>query len=241
MKRVPKILIADDELDLQITLQHSLADEGYQVLTAGNGLEALSLVYKHSPSLLILDINMPELTGHEICRRLRRDVRFAAIPIIFLTVESRVEDRVTGLDNGCDDYMIKPFDLRELKARVRALLRRSKAVPVAPYPSQLEVGPLVLDGKLHAVHHNGRTVELTPIEYSLLHHLMVKSGEVVPVEELAEAVWGFGHAASSANLVRWHMSNLRHKLEPDPSRPRIIRTHSHFGYMLSADDKAVTP
>jgi len=240
MKKGPKILVADDELDLQWALQHSLVDEGYQVITAGNGLEALSLVYKHNPSLLILDINMPELTGHEVCRRLRRDARFAAIPIIFLTVESRIEDRVTGLDNGCDDYIVKPFDLRELKARVRALLRRSRTASAIPDWTDLKVGLLELDAKRHTLHHDGRIITLTPIEYGLLRHLMVKAGEVVSVEQLVEAFWGYDRSSSSANLIRWHISNLRNKLELDPSHPRIICTQSHFGYMLCADVKSAS-
>ena len=242
MKKGPKILLADDELDLLWAVQHSLGDDGYQVLTAANGLEALSQVYRHNPSLLILDINMPELTGHEVCRRLRRDSRFAAIPIIFLTVESRVEDRVTGLDSdGCDDYVVKPFDLRELKARVRALLRRSKSGSPVPEWTDLKVGSLELDAKQHTVRHKGRNIKLTPIEYALLRHLMAKPGEVVSLEQLVEAVWGYDRASASANLIRWHISNLRHKLEADPSHPRILRTQSHFGYMVGGDEETPSP
>ena len=241
MKKSARILVADDELDLLWALQHSLVDDGFEVITAGNGVEALSQVYKHNPNLLILDVNMPELTGHEVCRRLRRDSRYASIPIILLTVESRVEDRVTGLDGGCDDYVVKPFDLRELKARVRALLRRCKtASPVSGW-TDIKAGPLELDAKRRTLRCNGQAVQLTPIEYSLLRCLMSKPGEVVSVEQLLEAVWGYDRASASPNLIRWHIGNLRRKVEPDPSHPRILRTQSHFGYLLSAEDDSEEP
>ena len=240
MKKGVKILVADDELDLQWALRHSLHDAGYQVFTAGNGREALGLVYKHNPSLLILDINMPELTGLEVCRQLRRDSRFAALPIIFLTVESRIENRVNGLDSGCDDYVVKPFDLRELKARVRALLRRSKAGASVPTWSDLKVGALELDVGRRTLHIDGRAIKLTPIEYSLLRCLMTKPGEVVSTEQLVEAVWGYDHASASASLIRWHISNLRRKMELDPSHPRILRTQSHFGYVLCSEPEPGT-
>lgn len=241
MKTGATIVIADDEIDLLGALKQSLVDEGYRVLAAANGAEALNLVYKHKPQLLILDIHMPGLTGHEVCRRLRREPRFAPIPIIFLTVDSRIEERVTGLDGGGDDYVVKPFDLREFKARVRALLRRSGAESPVREETDLKVGALELDAKRRTVHHDGRAIKLTPIEYSLLRHMMARAGEVVSVEQLIEAGWGHDRSAGSANLIRWHISNLRRKLELDPLHPRILCTQSHFGYVLCSESHATRP
>ena len=119
-----RILLADDEQDLVWAVRHSLSDEGYEVLTAYDGMEALAIARCHRPDLVILDIAMPRLDGLQVCRRLRRDPTLAAVPILFLTVRSAIEDRIKGLDEGGDDYLVKPFDLEELKARVKALLRR---------------------------------------------------------------------------------------------------------------------
>lgn len=124
-----RILVVDDEQDLLWALQHSLSDEGYEVLTAQNGKEGLCAARRHRPDLVILDIVMPELNGLRVCRELRRDPSLASVPIIFLTVRSTVEDRIAGLDEGGDDYIVKPFDTGELKARIRALLRRSPSAP----------------------------------------------------------------------------------------------------------------
>lgn len=235
MKTAVTIVIADDEIDLLTALQKSLSDDGYRVLTATDGSEALGLVYKHNPDLLILDNHMPGLMGHEVCRRLKRDGRFASMPIIFLTVDRRIDERVAGLDIGADDYAVKPFDLRELKARVRALLRRGRAQVPLPERTDIKVGALELDAKRRTLHYQGRAIKLTPIEYSLLWHMMVKAGEVVSVGELAKVVWGYERSSGSANLIRWHISSLRRKLEPDPSHPRILRTQSHFGYVLCVE------
>jgi DNA-binding response OmpR family regulator len=237
MSATNQILIADDERDLLWALQHSLGDEGYQVLTARDGLEALSQVRRHHPDLIILDINMPQLSGLEVCRRLRREPRFASIPIIFLTVDSRIEDRVTGLDGGCDDYVVKPFDLRELKARVRAVLRRSRNGPSdVPESAALQVGTLELDAKRRVLHKGDKTITLTPIEFSLLRCLMASPGEVVPIEQLLHAVWGYDRSSASAGLIRWHIRNLRRKVEADPASPTLLRTQSHFGYMLVSEE-----
>jgi len=149
-RETARILLVDDEQDLVWALRHSLSDEGYKVLAAGNGAEALALAQRKSPDLVILDIVMPGLDGLEVCRRLRRDPALAAVPILFLTVRNDIEDQVIGLDGGADDYLVKPFDVRELKARVRALLRRSQfttgeAHGIERQDSVLAVGSLSLD------------------------------------------------------------------------------------------------
>ena len=174
-RETARILLVDDEQALVWALRHSLSDEGYKVLAAGNGAEALALAQRKSPDLVILDIVMPGLDGLEVCRRLRRDPALAAVPILFLTVRNSVKDRVIGLNGGADDYLIKPFDVQELKARVRSLLRRSRSTAKAlglDQDSTLVVGSLTLDLRCRKVCVGDRIVQLTPTEFHLLHHLM---------------------------------------------------------------------
>jgi DNA-binding response OmpR family regulator len=237
MNRPTLVLIVDDEPDLLWALQHSLSDEGYEVLTAGDGQVALQVAHRHRPDLVVLDVAMPGMDGIEVCRRLRRDPALAAIPILFLTVRSQVDDRVTALDEGGDDYMVKPFDLRELKSRVRALLRRGRTAPQLPAGSEggaylLTVGTLTLDLHRGQARVGGRVVPLTPNEFHLLHFLMLHPDEVFSGLKLLEAVWGYMPDASSSGVVRWHIGNMRAKLELDPAHPILIRTIPHHGYVF---------
>ena len=173
-----------------------------------------------------------------VCERLRRDATLAAVPILFLTARDAIEDRIKGLDKGGDDYLVKPFDLRELKARIRALLRRGRAtsrVGLAPesHGSLLVLGPLTLDINTRRVRVDGDTRQLTPIEFDLLHYLMVHPGELFSSQELLQQVWGYAPATSDASLVRWHIKNLRTKIERNPAHPLHLRTVPHHGYTLS--------
>lgn len=236
-----RILVVDDEQDLVWAIRHSLNDEGYEVLAAYDGVEALAIARRHLPDLVILDIVMPRLDGLQVCRRLRRDPNLAAVPILFLTVRSAVEDRVTGLDEGADDYLVKPFDLRELKARVRALLRRGRSFVPDGAPklvgrsALLVVGPLTLNLHTRQVQVNGKTIQLTPAEFDLLHHLMTHPGEVFSSQQLLQQVWGYRPGTADPGLVRWHVKNLRAKIEPDPSHPVYIRTIPRHGYIFLHD------
>jgi len=234
---MPRILLVDDEQDLVWAVQHSLSDEGHEVLTAYDGMEALAVARRHRPDLVILDIVMPRLDGLQVCRRLRRDPTLAAVPILFLTVRSAIEDRIKGLDEGGDDYLVKPFDLEELKARVKALLRRSRSVPeggpgTEGQGSLLVVGPLTLDLHTRHVRVGEETVQLTPTEFDLLYHLMTHPGEVFSSRQLLQQVWGYPPRTADPGLVRWHIKNLRAKIEPDPAHPVYIRTVPRHGYML---------
>lgn len=234
---MPRILLVDDEQDLTWAVQRCLRDEGYEVLTAYDGVEALSIARRYPPDLVILDILMPRLDGLQVCHRLRRDPTLGAVPILFLTVCSAIQDRIKGLDEGADDYLTKPFHLGELKARTRALLRRCRPVPdKEPAPkdqnSVLKVGPLALD--LHAckVFVGNKTVQLTPTEFDLLQHLMTHPGQVFSSQRLLEQVWGYPPETADRSVVRWHVKNLREKIEPDPAQPTYIRTIPRHGYML---------
>ena len=230
-----QILLVDDEQDLVWALQHSLSDEGHEVLTAYDGVEALTIARRHRPDLIILDIIMPRLDGLQVCRRLRRNPTLATVPILFLTVRGAIKDRITGLDEGGDDYLTKPFELGELKARVRALLRRAPSAPegvlgIEDQDFLLVAGSFILD--LHAcqVRLGEETVQLTPTEFKLLHHLMTHPGEIFSGQQLLQQVWGYPPRTGDPGTVRWHVKNLRAKIEPDPADPIYIRTVPHYGY-----------
>jgi DNA-binding response OmpR family regulator len=232
-----RILLADDEKDLVWTIKNSLVDEGYEVLTAYNGPETLTLARCHHFDLAILDIVMPELDGLQVCRIMRQDPILAAIPIIFLTGHNAIEDRIKGLDEGSDDYLTKPFDLGELKARIRALLRRGRFSPengstFVGQNNTIEVGPIKLDLQAHFMRVQEKIVELTPAEFHLLKYLMTHAGEVSSSYQLMQQVWGYLSNSADSSLVRWHIKNLRNKIEPDPAHPIYIRTVGHHGYIL---------
>ena len=228
------ILVADDEPDLTAAVSYSLSHEGYKVLVACDGLEALSLARREHPDLIILDILMPGLNGLEVCRRLRRDPSMAALPVLFLTVRSDIENQLAGWEEGCDDYLVKPFDMRELQARVRALLRRSVAASRQEGGGAvLVVGSLTLDENTHQATAGDRVVQLTPTEYRLLRHLMRHPNQVCSSRRLLREVWGYGEEAATLGLVRWHIKNLRAKIERDPRHPDYLRTSPRHGYILT--------
>jgi DNA-binding response OmpR family regulator len=231
-----RILLVDDERDLVWAIRHNLSDEGYEVFEAYDGIDALEIARRHRPDLVVLDVVMPRMDGFTVCEHLRRDVTLASVPILFLTARSAVEDRIRGLEEGADDYLAKPFDLRELRARVKALLRRSRgreegALEVMSRGT-LVAGDLALDVGRRQLVVGGKVVRLTPAEFSLIHFLMGHPGEVFSGRDLLQQVWGYPPAAVESGLVRWHVKNLRDKLEPDPSHPRYLCTIAAHGYVL---------
>ncbi len=230
------ILLADDEPDLVWAVRHDLSGEGYDVGTASNGMEVLALARQRRPDLVILDIVMPQLDGLMVCQQLRSDPDLAATPILFLTAKGAVEDRLKGLDCGGDDYLPKPFDVRELRSRVKALLRRGR--PSREIQSHvLVVGPLTLDTNAHQVRIGKQPVLLTPTQFKLLCHLMRHAGKVFSERELLQQVWGYPLEAADLGLVRWHIKKLRERIEPDPTQPIYIRTVPRHGYALTRDAK----
>jgi DNA-binding response OmpR family regulator len=231
------ILVADDEPDLVWAIQRCLKRAGYEVLTAHDGLEALAVARRHHPALLVLDIDMPILDGLEVCLRMRRDSILASIPILFLTVSSTISDRVLGLDQGADDYMIKPFDLLELQARIRALLRRGQSLSNpnlgdSGQSTTLIAGEITLDLHTHMVHVREKGSGLTPTEFDLLYFLMDHPQEVFTSQQLLQMVWNYPVEIANSGLVRWHIKNLRNKIEIDLKRPNYIVTVAHQGYMF---------
>lgn len=244
---MPRILLVDDEQDLLWAVRYSLADAGYEVFTACDGREALAAAQRNRPDLIVLDVVMPKLDGLQLCHKLRRDPELAAVPILFLSVRSDVEDRIKGLDRGADDYLVKPFDMEELKARIRALLRRHRyssnqeGTRNRRRDSRIVVNPLALDLQTCQVHVEEESIQLTPTQFELLRYLMVHPGEVFSSRQLLEQVWGYAPTTADPSLVRWHIKNLREKIESDPTHPDYIRTIPGHGYMLERRQTSPTP
>jgi len=224
------ILVVEDEVTLREALVYNLNKEGYTVLQAGTGLDALALAREEAPDVVILDLMLPELDGLSVCRSLRRDPATAASGILMLTARSGELDKIVGLESGADDYLTKPFSLGELLARVRALLRRARST--APRDT-LEAGNLVLDLIARRATRNGVDLPLKPKEFSLLAELMRHRGAVLSRDLLLNHVWGqdfFGDDRTVDVHVRW----LREKIEDDPAHPVHIQTVRGLGYRFEA-------
>ena len=228
-----RILLADDEELIISLVRHCLRREGHEVFIARDGVEALAVAHQHHPQLVILDITMPRMDGLKVCERLREDPKLADIPILFLTGRGAVQERVAGLDAGADDYLPKPFEVSELEARVRALLRR-RDTEESPgdSPSTLTVGDLALDLHSRECRTKNSSAELTPVELELLHYLMVHPDETFAADHLLQEVWGYHPGTGDTSLVRRHIKKLRAKIEPDPGNPRYLKTAGRRGYIF---------
>jgi len=225
-----KILVVEDDRNLLDTLKYNLRKEGYDVVTAADGAEALDICRKEKPNLIILDIMLPKISGFEVCRILRKEMM---VPILMLTAKAEETDKIVGLEIGADDYMTKPFSLRELLARVRATLRRSKMVEMQPKPEEvlLKVGDIEVDVARHQASKGTVTLELTPKEFDLLAFLARNRGFVFSRDQLLEKVWGYDFAGDTRTVdvhVRW----LRQKIEIDPNNPKHLITVRGTGYKL---------
>lgn len=228
------ILVVDDDEEVLGTVDRALQREGHNVITATSAAQARSLIREVLPDLLVLDIMMPETSGLELCAELRADPAYGTLPILFLTAMWRTDDIVRGLDAGGDDYLTKPFELKELKARVRALLRRS-GPPAEPANTNeaLSAGGLVLDPTTYQVTTRELgAVQLTSTEFRLLQHLVGAPGQAHSVRDLLDAVWEYPPGTGDADLVRAHIRNLRAKIEPDSSTPVYVVTIHGVGYMV---------
>lgn len=224
-----RVLIVDDEPRLVRLVRANLEAEGYDVLTASEGGEALRLVDAERPDLVILDVMLPGIDGYELCQRITEAF---SVPIIMLTAKAHESDKVRGLDLGADDYLTKPFHPDELLARVRAVLRRARGASAAASHNVVAVGGLVVDLARRRVTLDGREVDLSPTEYKLLHHLALQPGRVVPHDELLTRVWGAEYR-EEVEYLRQYIYYLRHKLEDNPRLPRYIRSKPGLGYFLA--------
>ncbi len=220
-----RILAVDDDRSLREALRRTLTLAGYDVLLAGNGQEALTALATGDPDAAVLDVGLPDIDGLEVCRRLR--AAGDRIPILMLTARDTVSDRIEGLDAGADDYLVKPFDVGELAARLRALLRRAAD---GQGPDQLAFAELRLDSARHGVCVGDRFVELTRTEYALLELLLRNPRRVLPHPTIYDAVWGYDFGPAS-NALRVYVGYLRRKLEEAGARP-LIHTVRGVGYVL---------
>lgn len=243
-EKLGTILVVDDEKTLRDTLEFNLRREGYRVLSAADGTEAIRLAYAERPDLIILDVMLPGMSGFDVCRAVRKKL---TMPILMLSAREEEIDKVLGLELGADDYLAKPFGLRELLARVGAMLRRTRmisnevsAVPADGLPSSpganstqaLVIGDLQIDPAKHTVVRSGQVLEINPRQFDLLHFLASHPEQVFSREVLLDRVWGYEFAGGTRTVdvhVRW----LREKLERDPAKPQIIQTVHGVGYKFS--------
>ena len=224
-----KILIVEDEPNIRQLVRYNLEKEGFQVQEAATGLQGLKLAKLEMPDLVLLDLMIPEMDGLEVCRSLKGTPGTAALPIIMLTAKSEEIDKVIGLELGADDYMTKPFSPRELVARVKAVLRRSRKE--ASLPGELTVGSLRFNFSRYEVHMGSTRLELTPKEYELLKMLATNLGKVFTREQLLEKVWGYEYFGDT-RTVDVHIRHLRAKMSADPETAEAIETVRGFGYRL---------
>ena len=232
VKMVGRILVVDDEPQVARSISRVLEDAGFEVENASSGEDALVHLSRERPDLVVLDIIMPGIDGIEVCRRIRADPFLARIPVLFLTAKSRPQDIAAGLDAGGDDYCTKPFEVVELPARVRALLRRAPGGKLDAASEYLSAGPLRLHTTRPEAEVNGREIQLTDMEQRLLHYLMMHHGQPVSTEQLLEDVWEYPTGVGNPKLVHVHMVNLRAKLEDDPDNPSLIRNIRGRGYVV---------
>jgi DNA-binding response OmpR family regulator len=221
------ILVVDDEPTLRETLAEALEADGFRVITAADGREALACFREHRPELVVLDLMLPEMSGIEVCRILRRE---SGVPILMLTAKSSELDKVLGLELGADDYVTKPFSLRELTARIHSLLRRTEQ-PAAEGPATVALGDLTVDLAGHRLLRDGAPVALKPKVFELLAFLVRHPGQVFSREQLLEQVWGYDYAGET-RTVDVHVHWLRTAIEPEPSAPSLIQTVRGVGYVF---------
>ena len=221
------VLIVEDEENLRAALRYNLEREGYDVLVAGDGIVGLDLAIKRQPDLVILDVMLPGMSGYDICRTVRKE---SDVPILMLTAKGEEVDKVVGLEIGADDYVTKPFGIRELLARVHAMLRRPRAKKQGSPPAKVLVaGDLSLDTGAHVARKGGAQIDLKPREFELLAALMDNAGRAYTRRQLLESVWGANYIGDE-RTVDVHMRWLRQKIEDDPSNPTRIITVRGVGY-----------
>lgn len=227
-----RILVVDDEPRMIGFIRMNLELEGYQVIEAHNGLEALEAIRTQLPDLVLLDVMMPQLDGFETLRMLRE---FSSIPVIMLTAKGEEDDKVYGLELGADDYVTKPFSSRELSSRVRAVLRRAETPTTSPDQAVLKIDDrLSVDFNRREVIVEGEHIKLRPTEYRLLYHLIENAGWTVPHEQLLAKVWGYEYR-DETHYVRLYVNYLREKIEEDPSNPAYITTVWGVGYRFEGE------
>lgn len=230
-RRKPILLVVDDELQILRVMRASLPVRGYEVRTASGGKEALDELHKQMPDLMILDLMMPEMSGLEVCQRVRE---FSDIPIIILSAKGEERNKVAALDAGADDYITKPFGMEELLARVRAVLRRQSAADMQD--ATIRIGDVEINSDERRVTIAGNEIKLTPKEFDMLKYLVSNAGKVVTHRALLQAVWG-AEASEQTEYLRVFINQLRRKIEPDSGHPRYILTEPWVGYRFMPQEE----
>ncbi len=222
-----RILVVEDEPQITHFLKRGLTFKGFEVVVALDGKQALNVVHRYAPDLVLLDVMLPDIDGYEVCRRLRSEGK-ETLPVLMLTAKDDLSDKIIGLDSGADDYITKPFDFEELLARIRAALRRVKGT--AQSKQELRVGDLVLDTAARQVWRGDTLIELTTREYNLLELLVRHSGQILTKEIIFERIWGYDNEAG-LDIIKVYINYLRSKLNGG-GKPDIIHTVRGVGYVL---------
>lgn len=230
-KRMPKIMVVEDEPSLVDALEFGLTAEGFDVVTSSDGLESLDVYAREHPDLVLLDVMLPGMSGTEVCKRLRAD---SQVPIIMLTAKDAEIDRVVGLELGADDYVTKPFSMRELGARIRAVLRRGRGDGDPGRSDVPDIGGVRVDTERHEVSVRGRLVEIPPKEFALLELLVRNAGRVLTRDVLIDRIWGADYVGDTKTLDV-HIKRLRSRIEARPHEPELIRTVRGVGYKFADD------
>jgi phosphate regulon transcriptional regulator PhoB len=230
------VLVVDDETSIVSTIGYNLRREGHQVLTASDGVRALEIARREEPDVIVLDLMLPGMDGLDVCRALRRaaSARLRSVPILMLTAKTDEVDKVVGLEVGADDYVTKPFSMRELLARLKAMLRRSQMEADDEASARpLSIGEVEVDPAEHRVRRKGKEIALKPKEFELLTFLFRHPGQVFSRDQLLDQVWGHGYVGDHRTVdvhIRW----LREKIERDPSQPKLLETVRGVGYRARA-------
>ena len=233
-----RILIVEDEKNIVDILTFNLNREGYETLEAYDGAAGLQLALEQNPDLILLDLMLPKMNGFDVCRNLRKENR--STPVIMLTAREEETDKVLGLELGADDYITKPFSMRELLARVKANIRRNEMAGAASAPQakpagqRMELGRMAIDPELMVVYKDGRPLELTQREYELLRFLASQPGKVFSREALMEHVWNYEGYVGDVRAVDVAVRRLREKVEDDPAAPQFVVTRRGLGYYFNA-------
>jgi two-component system alkaline phosphatase synthesis response regulator PhoP len=228
-----KILVVDDELNIQELIKFNLKSKGYDVLVAGDGIKALKLAKEEKPDLILLDLMIPGIDGYDVCNEIRKNNSISFIPIIMITAKGEEFDKVHGLELGADDYITKPFSVKELLARVKAVLRRTT---IQVYEDIYSFGDIVVDFEKHDVLKNKNKIELTYKEFELLSEFIKNKGRVMTRDYLLEKIWGYEYIGET-RTVDVHIRHLRKKIEQDDKKPKYIETIRGIGYRFNSGEQ----
>ena len=227
-----KILVVDDEDHILELIKFNLEKEGYKVITCGNGINALKLIKEEIPKIILLDLMLPGMDGYDICKAIRRDENISHIPVIMITAKGEELDKILGLELGADDYITKPFSVREMIARIKAVLRRTTTQFVE---ASYKFGNVVIDFQKHEVIKNGKKIDLTLKEFEVLEILIKNKGRVMTRDFLLDKIWGYEYIGET-RTVDVHIRHLRQKIEDDDKNPKYVETIRGIGYRFNYGD-----